>query len=145
MLAGEPQADVVLGQENASDAGVDVGLVLAQPEELRRGEARQRAVPRQPDELAEPDALLDLGALLPGPLVVPEDRRAEHAVGVVEGDEAVHLAGEPDPRDAVASELGERRLGRAPPVLGVLLRPPGLAASRAGSPPRPREHLAVRA
>ena len=144
VLAGQPQADVVLGQENASDAGVDVGLVLAQPEELRGSEARQSTVPRQPDELAEPEAILDLGALLPGPLVVPEDGRAEDAVGVVEGDEAVHLAGEPDPRDAVASDLGERRLGRAPPVLRVLLRPPGLRSRQRVGLLGAREHLAVR-
>ena len=90
-----------------------------------RSEARQSTVPRQPDELAEPEAILDLGALLPGPLVVPEDGRAEDAVGVVEGDEPVHLAGEPDARDAVASDLGERGLGRAPPVPGSCSAHPG--------------------
>ena len=91
-----------------------------------------------------PDALLDLGALLPGALVVPEDRRAQDAVGVVERDEAVHLAGEADARDAVAAELGERRLGRAPPVLRVLLGPPGLRRRQRVGLLGAREHLAVR-
>ena len=35
------------------------------------------------------------------PLVVPEDRGTEHALGLVEGDETVHLAGEADAGDPV--------------------------------------------
>ena len=41
----------------------------------------------------EPDRVLDLGALGLRSLVVPQDRRADDVVVVVERDEAVHLAG----------------------------------------------------
>ena len=98
-LAGQPQPDVVLRQHDPRDPAVGVRLVPAQPEELRRREPRQRPVAGQRDQPLEPDALLDLGALGPGALVVPEDRRPHDAAGRVERDEAVHLAGEPDPRD----------------------------------------------
>ena len=73
-LAAEPQAHVVLGQQHVADARVDIGLVRAQPQQLRGGEARQRAVARQRDQPLEADPLLDLGALGRRALVVPEDR-----------------------------------------------------------------------
>ena len=72
----------------------------------------------------EADALLDLGALGRRALVVPEDRGAQHPVVLVERDEAVHLAGEAD-RGRLDAEVGQRGLGRAPPVLRILLRPAG--------------------
>ena len=56
-------------------------------------------LPGQGDQPVEPDPLLDLGALGPRALVVPEDRGPDHAIRRVEGDEAVHLAREPDPGD----------------------------------------------
>ena len=49
-LAGQPQPHVVLGQHHVRDARVDVGLVRAQPQQLGRGEAGQRAVAGQLDE-----------------------------------------------------------------------------------------------
>ncbi len=57
---------------------VGLGLVAAEPEELRRGEPRERPVAGQGDQPLEPDALLDLGALGGRALVVPEDRGADH-------------------------------------------------------------------
>ena len=39
MLAGEPQPEIVLGQEHHRDLGKDVGLVPGHPGELRCGEA----------------------------------------------------------------------------------------------------------
>ncbi len=73
-----------------------------------------------------PTPLLDLRALDRGALVVPEDRGPDHVACGVEDDEAVHLAGEPDPGHlASRGDLGEGSLGGPPPVLGVLLRPAG--------------------
>jgi hypothetical protein len=106
------------------DPGVVLRLVLAQPQQLGRREAGQRAVAGQLDEPVEADAFLDLGAFLAGALVVPEDRRPDGAVGGVERDQPVHLPREPDPGDAVGQPF-ERLLGGLPPVIGVLLRPPG--------------------
>ena len=77
VLAAQPQAHVVLGQRDPRDLRVDLRLVAAQPQELRRGEARQRAVARQRDQPLETERLLDLRALGGGALVVPQDRRAQ--------------------------------------------------------------------
>src|SRR5439155_3902316 len=78
--------------------------------------------PGQRDQPLKADALLDLGTLGRGALVVPEDRRPQDAVVLVEADEAVHLSGEADGRGPVP-DPGKRRLRRAPPVLRVLLGP----------------------
>jgi hypothetical protein len=122
-LARQPEADIVLRQADPRDVGVHLHqLVPAEPEELRRGEPRERAIPGQRDQPLEPDQLLDLRALGRGALVVPEDRRPQDAVMGVERDEPVHLAGEAD-RRGFSTELGERLLARAPPLVRVLLDP----------------------
>ena len=77
-----------------------------------------------------------------GALVVPEDRRPEHAVVRVERDEAVHLAGQPD-RGRLDAEIRERRLRRLPPVLGILLAPSRLRRRQRIAALRPRDDLAA--
>ena len=128
-LAAEPQPHVVLGQQHVRDARVEVRLVRAQPQQLGRGEARQRAVAGQRDQPLEPDALLDLLALGGRALVVPEDRGAEHAPGGVERDEAVHLARQPDAGDLVGG-----RARRAPASL-----PAHQSSGILPAPARPRD------
>src|SRR5918995_87600 len=97
----------------------------AQPQELGCREARERPVPRQLDQALEPDARLDLRALGRRALVVPEDRRSEDVVSLVQADEPVHLAREPHSA-LFGAEAPERRLARAPPIVRILLRPAGL-------------------
>ena len=50
-LAGEAQANQVFGQQHPSNPGVGVGLVLAHPKELGRGESLERRVGRARDDL----------------------------------------------------------------------------------------------
>ena len=133
-LPGEPEADVVLGEQDVRDPRIDVGLVPAQPEQLRRSEPGERAVAGQLDQAAQPDALLDLGALRGGALVVPENRRPQHRVVVAERDEAVHLARVAERIALAPAELGQRRTcspATSPPGLA---RPTRAAGSRAGTP-----------
>ena len=143
LLAEEPEADVILREQDVGDSPVDVRLVPAQPEELRRREAGQRAVARQLDQPFEADPLLDLGALGGRPLVVPEDRRAQDAPFGVERHEPVHLAREPDPLSARAQPL-QRLLGGAHPVVGILLGPSGARNRELVALLRPSDDLAVR-
>ena len=140
-LAEELQPDVVLREQDRADARVDVGLVRAKPQELRRGEARERAVARQRDQPLEAEAPLDLRALGAGALVVPEDRRPERHVVRAERNEPVHLAGEPD-RGRVESR--ENAFGRAHPVVRILLGPSRLRRRELVRLLLAREHLAVR-
>ncbi len=46
VLAGHAEADVVLGAEDVGDVGEDLGLVLADPEQLGEGEVGQGGVGR---------------------------------------------------------------------------------------------------
>ena len=121
VLAGEAVAHVVLRQEDVTDPGVRLGLVPAEPEELRRREAGERAISGQLEQPVEAEPLLDLGAFRAGALVVPEDRGPKHVTVLVEDDEAVHLAREAE--RAVVPELAERRLRSQPPVFGILFGP----------------------
>ena len=124
------------------DPRVRVRLVTAQPEQLRRGEARERTVPRQLDQPSEPDPLLDLDALRCRPLVVPQDRRSKYTIALVENDETVHLAGEAD-RRRLAPERGQRTLGCTPPVFGILFGPPGLRRRELVALLGPGEHVTL--
>ena len=77
VVAGQAEADVVLGQQHGVDAGEDLGLVLAEPGDLRGGEAGHGDVAG--DLARAREGGFDLGAFGHGAAVVPEDRRAEHA------------------------------------------------------------------
>ena len=44
VLAGQPEPHVVLGQQHVGDARPDLGFVVPDPDELRRGEAGQGVV-----------------------------------------------------------------------------------------------------
>ena len=69
-------------------------------------------------------------ALFDGALVVPQDRAADDLMSRIERDHAVHLPGKADPANFIAVQLSahlfNRRTAALPPVLGVLLRIPGL-------------------
>ena len=93
---------------------------------------------------SSPIVLLDLCALGGRPLVVPQDRRAQHAIVGVERDEPVHLARQADARRRArrAPQLGQHRLGRLPPVGRVLLGP--ARARRRQRDSRPRRGRAPR-
>ena len=68
---------------------VNFRLVIANPEDLRRGEARQRRVCRDLDQALLPDAFRDFLAFAPRALVAPDDGRAEHPVMFIEHHGAV--------------------------------------------------------
>jgi hypothetical protein len=129
ILAGELPADVVLGQQNVCSLRVDLRLVLLHPHDLRRCEARQRAVARQRDQPLAANARGDVVALGLRPLVVPQDRRAQHRAGSILKHQPVHLPGQADGGDLVARSAAFRQhsadAGRdaVPPVCRILLAP----------------------
>ena len=90
-LSGQPVADVVLRQQDVRHPVVELRLVVSHPEKLWCREAGQRVVPCHLDEAAPADPVPDLVALCLGPLVVPQDRGAQHIARGVEKDEPVHL------------------------------------------------------
>ena len=93
---GHAEADVVLGAEDVGDLGEDLGLVVADPEELGEGEVGERGVGGELDESLVADLFGEPVALGLGALVAPDEGGAEDCTGGVEHDAAVHLAGEAD-------------------------------------------------
>ena len=91
-VAGEHQPDVVLGQQDAPQTGVRHRLFVAEPQDLRGLKAGQRRVPSDLDQPLPPHLGRDVLALPLRALVVPEQRRTDDVVVLVEEDGAVHLA-----------------------------------------------------
>ena len=101
VLARHAEADVILRQEDVTAAAVVLRLVVADPENLRGRETRQRRIRRDLDEALAADALRDFLAFLARALVAPDDGRADDLVLLVEHDEAMHLPREADALDVL--------------------------------------------
>ena len=131
VLAGEPIADVVLGEEHMGKARPHVGLMPTDPQQLRGGETGESVIPADGDQPLLTDRCPDLVALDTGSLVVPQDRRSENRAGAVEEDGAMHLPGESDALDIRPGGAGcgerrrNRRSRRVPPARRILLAPEG--------------------
>jgi hypothetical protein len=127
MIAGEAETDQILRQQDVRDPRPEVGLVPANPEQLRRGETWQGVVARDRDQPCATEHVADLVALGLCPLVVPQDRRTQDPILGVERDQPVHLTGEAHRLHLVAAHLVDRRPdrahGRGPPHVRVLFAP----------------------
>jgi len=109
--------------------GIDLGLVLPCPDNLRSRETGQRGIKSQIQEPLSPDRVHDPLALGGRALVVPHDTAPEDAPLGVQHDHAVHLSGQAKAGDIAGAymrgidDLPYRLDGCLPPILGVLLRP----------------------
>src|SRR5437867_2758177 len=103
--------------------------MLADPQQLGKGEAGQRRVCREFNQLRGTDLLGDLFALLLRALIAPDDRRPQHFAAVIQQNGAMHLPREANASNGVRgySSSGESRTecvtSCAPPVARILLRP----------------------
>ena len=133
-FAAEPQAQPVLGQQHTPDLGKAVWFMLAQPDQLGRGEAGHGQVARDLARLRH--ALFQRLAGLFGATVVPQDGGAQHLVVGTKQHRAVHLAGQADGAHlgpcagCKLSQLRHRQVQRLPPVGRILLAPAGLRAAQ---------------
>jgi len=93
VVAGEAQAQVVLGQQHLGHRVEDRGLVLAHPGQLGRGEAGHGEVAGDRMEVRQ---RFHPAALRVAASVIPQDGRTQYAVAAVEQGGAVHLAAEAD-------------------------------------------------
>ena len=127
--AGQPVDQVVFGQQDFGDAGKQVRLVLAHPQQLGRGKAGKSDVAGPGAELVIADGLVQVVHLGGGAAVVPQNGRVQHIAGGVQRHQAVHLAAHADARHLLCIKAGQqlRHASQAglPPVGGVLLAPAG--------------------
>ena len=75
--------------------GEELGLAVAQPGDLRDRPQRRELHAGVRLELVRGDLLAELGLVLEGPAVVPDDRRRDRVLVLVEEDEGAALAREP--------------------------------------------------
>ncbi len=123
-LARQAQAHVVLREHDPVDARVDLGLVAAQPEQLRRREAGERPVARSARSSRSSPTRSSISAhsaavrwsfqRIAGRRTLAVARRGRRG-----------RASAPRARSSAASapSRARARLARAPPVLGILLGP----------------------
>ena len=106
---------------------MDFGLMLLDPEDLRRSESRQGIVAGNLDQIFATDARANLVAFIAATLIVPEDRGPEDLSFIVEQDESVHLAGQANRLDGFAGGTGERAddavQSGVPPLARILFGP----------------------
>ncbi len=134
MLAGQQQAHIGLGQQHLGDLRIDLGLVLAHPGDLGRGEAGHRDIAGEFAQLGQ--RRFHLLALGSGAAIVPQDARTEDLVVFAQQHRAVHVT-----RKADAANFGQlsrmrlaqgvdRTLAGGPPIGGILLGPAGMRPHR---------------
>ena len=138
ILAGQLQPDVILGQQQMTNAIINAGLVLADPQKLRERKTGHGCIADHVDELFLPASrLLDHRRLRACALVVPDDTGAQRLARVVGNHESMHLATQAyalDARGFDARFFHDRfgRLDRAsPPVFGALFTVAGLGSQAA--------------
>ena len=129
-LTGEPEIEIVVGQEHGGQVGVILRLVLLEPKNFRGGVAGQHGVAQGADDLLEAaELLVHFLALGHGGGVAPQLGRADHFPLRVEGHEPVLLAADADGFDFATDGLGGAQpladgagRGIAPGVGMLLLR-----------------------
>jgi hypothetical protein len=89
-LAGQAQAQVILGRQHAGNPAEQLRLMLAQPQQLGRGQPRHRQAAGDAGE-SRMRALQPL-RLCQRARIVPQDRRAQHMVVPVQQHCAMHLS-----------------------------------------------------
>ena len=146
VLAGQPQPEIVLREQHLADLAESLRLVVGDPDELRRREARKHDVAA---DRAEPRIGIEFGRLAVAAGVVPQDAGAKHRVGGVEQRRAVHLAGEPDAADRRElagmgrPETGDGFTRGADPCRRILFRPAGMRPLDIERPRRGADDLLV--
>ena len=133
-LAGQTQHDEPGRLDVHTRAREKVGLVLAEPEQLRRDEVRVDPVAGDAAHGLLADRLTQARALGLRAPVHPDQRRSQRVPALVEREQRRRLRADADGCDVAPSRLGERAAdcatGGAPPVLGVLLHPAGAWKAR---------------
>ena len=126
MLTGQPQAKVILGQQDPIDLLENIGFVFSHPGEFRGCKTWKDNIASQRPELR---IGVQRQGLLVAARIVPENARAQHLVIVIQKRRAVHMTGEADALDGgqflgmSGFQPGDRLFRGADPIGRVLFRP----------------------
>ena len=145
VLARQPQPQVVLRQQHLRHAPEQRGLVVPDPFELRRREAREHDVPRH----APPHRIgVHRRRLRMAPRVVPEDAGPQHLVRRIQKRRPVHVPRQPDAAHRAQPRPGGEPVHAPPPPPRSSRRASARTSRHAGGspsaarwPPPPRAAL----
>ncbi len=102
----------------------NLGLVLAHPQQLGRGEPRHGAIAGNFRHGGQ--SVFEFDAFHAAAAIVPQNGRAQSALVFVEQGGTVHLARQSDGAYGLAQgqlKVADRDIGGGPPIGGVLFRP----------------------
>jgi hypothetical protein len=125
-LTGQPEPQVILGQQHLGDAGEGFRLVGSHPFEFRRGEAGKDDIAGQTPEYR---IGIKLRRFLVAARIVPQDAGPDHLAVVVDGRRTMHVSRQPDAAHLCQfsgmglAELRQCCPGCFDPAVGILFRP----------------------
>src|SRR5947209_2395133 len=99
MFAGEPEADIVLGQKHPTESPPNLWFIVPHPQQFSQSEIRQRGVTGELDNPLLTYLLVQPIALRLRALIAPDKRRPEYLVIFVEQHGPMHLSGKTHGRD----------------------------------------------
>ena len=103
-FAGQLKTDEIFRQQRLDGLFEAARFIFAHPQNLRRGEPRQRGIADQLQQTCgTAHAIVDLRAFRRGALIIPQNGRPQDGVLLIQQNEAVHL-----PREAHAFDFAGR-------------------------------------
>ena len=130
MHACQDIVDVILGQHDFADARKLVRFILPHPEDLGSGKAGECDIGGSLAEHIPADLFIQIIDLLLRSSVIPENRRTDHFILIVQHHKAVHLSAGADAGYLrcvlTLQKLRNAFQNRFFPVLRILLGPAGM-------------------
>ena len=127
--AAKTEADIIFWAEDMGDAGENLGLMFADPENFCQREVGKRGIAGELDDVFSAELGVQPVTLGTTAGVAPDQRWPKNLPVGVEQDSTVHLAGQPDGSDVARQTVSDRQdgadgfLGSTPPVFRILFCP----------------------
>ena len=104
VLAGHPETDVILRQQDMAAGTIVLSFMIPDPEDLGRCESGQGWICCNINETLRSDAGRNLLAFLPSPLITPDDSRPDDLIFLIQHNQTMHLSRKADSLDICSSD-----------------------------------------
>ena len=127
MCTGQLVSNIILRQHDLSDPCEILRFVFLYPEKLRCRKSGKCDIRRILGKLVLADLIVQVIHLLLCTSIIPQDRRADHLVILIQNNQTMHLTAKADTANLGSINSTKQLLQtityRTPPVLRLLLRP----------------------
>ena len=128
MYAGELIGNIILGKHDLCNPCEILRFLIFYPQNLGRGKTGKGDIRRVLRELFLSDNVVQIVALLKSPSVIPQKRRTDDLILIIQYHKPMHLPAEADACYLIfirlRHKLPDSLHGLGIPVLRILLRPP---------------------